>query len=153
MRNLSAALAILAIIPPCSAGAQETLAPADGPRHVLVADRAAKATIVLPEKPHELESHAADELAEYAQAITGAPLPIVREPEAPSGYGIWLGRTQKAESAGFTLTEARLGRDGYAARADDAGEQANTDLVRQRIAAIRDAFDQCEASIRRLEKK
>ncbi len=102
-------------------GGQETLAPADGPRHVLIANSAANATILLPEKPDELEVHAARELQKYAKEITGVPLPIVNEPAEPTGYGIWLGRTRKATSAGFALTEATLGRDGYAAQADDRG--------------------------------
>ena len=35
---------------------------------------------------------------------------------------------------------------------DAAKEEANTEPVVKRIAALRDAFDRCEASIRRLEK-
>lgn len=120
MRTTSAAVLLLAIVA-TAAPAQETLAPADGPRHVLVAEGSARATIVVPEKPDELETYAAGELAKYAEKITGATLPIVREPEPPTGYGIWLGQTRKAASAGFTLTEAKLGRDGYAARADEHG--------------------------------
>jgi hypothetical protein len=114
----------LALTAACALGAEETLAPADGPRHVLVADGRARASIVLPEKPGDLESYAANELARYAKEITGVPLAIVNEPAEPAeptGYGIWLGRTRKAERAGLPLTEAKLGRDGYAAEADDRG--------------------------------
>ena len=121
MRKISTTALILMLAATSAARAQETLAPADGPRHLLVADGSARAAIVLPEKPDALETYAAGELARYAKQITGASLPIVREPEQPTGYAVWLGRTQKAESAGFTLTEAKLGRDGYAARADDHG--------------------------------
>ncbi|HUT91180.1 MAG TPA: DUF4838 domain-containing protein [Thermoguttaceae bacterium] len=121
MRTTSAVALLLVLAATSAARAQETLAPADGPRHVLVADGEARATIVLPEKPDGLETYAANELAKYAERITGAKLPIVREPEQPTGYAVRLGRTQKAESAGFTLTEAKLGRDGYAARADEHG--------------------------------
>lgn len=107
MRTTSAAVLLLAIMA-TTAPAQQTLAPADGPRHVLVAEGDARATIVLPEKADELETYAASELAKYAEKITGVTLPIVHEPDEPTGYGIWLGQTRKAESAGFTLTDAKL---------------------------------------------
>ena len=100
---------------------QQTLAPAEGPRHTLVADGRASATIVLPEKPDPLEKHAAAELQKYAKAITGVTIPIVGEPQKPRGFGLWLGQTSTARSAGFTLSEEKLGRDGYAARADEKG--------------------------------
>ena len=103
-----------------SAGDQ-TLAPAEGPRHTLVADGQATATIVLPEKPDPLETHAAAELQRYAKAITGVTLPIANEPQKPQNLGLWLGRTAAAQSAGFTLSEEKLGRDGYAAKADEDG--------------------------------
>jgi len=121
MRKISTTALLLMLAATSAGRAQQTLAPADGPRHVLVADAGARATIVLPEKPDELETYAANELAKYAKQITGVSLPIVREPEPPTGYAIRLGRTQEAASAGFTLTEAKLGRDGYAARADEHG--------------------------------
>ena len=97
MRTLCAAAGILLLVATTPAGAQTTLAPADGPRHVLIADGRARATIVLPEKPHELETYAAGELARYAQAITGAALPIVGETDPPTGYGLWLGATEKID--------------------------------------------------------
>ena len=121
MRKISTAAWILVLAATSSAGGQETLAPADGPRHVLIGDGAFRANIVLPEQPDELETYAANELAKYAKQITAVSLPIAREPVEPKGYGIWLGRTRKAQSAGFTLTEAKLGRDGYAAEADEQG--------------------------------
>jgi len=121
MRGISTLALALVLAAASAAKGQQTLAPAGGPRHVLVADGNAVATIVLPEKPDELEVYAAAEFEKYAKAITGAPLPIVNEPKEPIGYGIWLGRTRKAASARFALTGAKLGRDGYAARADDRG--------------------------------
>jgi len=102
-------------------GAKHTLAPAGGPRHPLVTDGRAAATIVLPAKPHEVEAFAAAEFQRYAKAISGAELPIVNEPAKPQGYGVWLGQTAKVKAARFTLTEKKLGRDGYAARADAKG--------------------------------
>ena len=44
-------------------------------------------------------------------------------------------------------------RDKLRSYLDTAKQQANTDPVRQRIAALRDAFDKCEASIQRLQKQ
>ena len=121
MRRISTRGLILVLAATSAANAQQTLTPAGGPRHVLIADGSAGATIVLPETPDELEIYAAAELQKYAKKITGVPLPIVNEPKEPIGYGIWLGRTRKAESASFTLTGGKLGRDGYAACADDRG--------------------------------
>ena len=121
MRQIFTCLLILLSAAVSTAAEKETLAPAPGPRHALVGDGRASATIVLPEKPHQLELHAARELQKYARQITGLELPIVNEPLEVTGYGIWLGQTLKAAAAGFTLTEAALGRDGYAAAADDRG--------------------------------
>ena len=101
--------------------------------HDLVENGRAVAMIVLPAKPETLEGYAAGELQEYVKEITGRILPIINEPEGPegfgdynepqklAGYGIWLGQTKAAEAAGFTRTEAELGRDGYAAKADEKG--------------------------------
>ncbi|MCA9133542.1 MAG: DUF4838 domain-containing protein, partial [Planctomycetales bacterium] len=124
-------LLALGLLPTLSA--QDTLAPAEGPRHHLVRDGRSLAMIVLPAQPEMLEGQAAAELQRYVREITGRTLPILNEPahaegfgaynepQKLDGYGIWLGRTQAAESAQFTLTEERLGRDGYAAQADDKG--------------------------------
>jgi len=116
-----------------AASAKDTLAPAAGPRHHLVQGGRTVAMIVLPAKPEMLEGYAAGELQKYVKEITGRILPIINEPEKGegagdynepqklAGYGIWLGQTKAAEAAHFTLTEAKLGRDGYATRADDHG--------------------------------
>ncbi len=99
----------------------ETLAPAGGPRHMVVDKGQAAATIVLPAEPRPLESFAAEELRKYVKAITGQSLPVVKEPADPQGYAIHLGQTGAAKKANFALTEEKLGRDGYAARADSGG--------------------------------
>jgi hypothetical protein len=114
---------LIAVVIPNSpdAMAKETLAPAGGPQHSLVDGDGVAAVIVLPRRPDELETYAAEEFQKYVKAITGKTLPIIREPDQPKGYGIWIGRTEAAESADFTLTEARLGRDGYAAEAGVQG--------------------------------
>lgn len=101
--------------------AKDTLAPAGGPQHTLVDGENVEAVIVLPRKPDEIEAYAAGEFQEYVKAITHKTLPIIREPERPEGYGVWIGNTEAAESADFNLTEARLGRDGYAAKAGPEG--------------------------------
>src|SRR3989339_1841259 len=128
-------VSLAAILVPLAAAAagKDTLAPAGGRRHDLVKDGRTTAMIVLPARPDMLEGYAAGELQRYVKEITGRILPIINEPETPegagdynepqklAGYGIWLGQTKAAESARFTLTEAKLGRDGYAAKADDKG--------------------------------
>ncbi len=99
----------------------ETLAPSPGPRHQLVRDGQALATIVLPAKADKLEVLAATELRNYTKLITGVTLPIVHEPNKPIGYPLWLGQTEAAKSAKFDLSRAKLGGDGYAAKADGKG--------------------------------
>ena len=106
---------------PAAAVAQRTLAPAGGRQHNLVEDGRGLATIVLPAQAEELETYAAKEFQTYVKAITGAELPIVSEPQRLQRYGVWIGRTSAAEAADFALNEEKLGRDGYAAQADDLG--------------------------------
>jgi hypothetical protein len=128
------ALAAAVTAKDAAAAKKDTLAPADGPRHYLVRDGRIVARIVLPVKPDAMESYAADELQKFVRLIAGRDLPIVNErqkpedtvanwnePPSPPGYGIWLGKTKAAESANFTMTEEKLGRDGYAATADENG--------------------------------
>ena len=43
-------------------------------------------------------------------------------------------------------------RDKLRTMLDEAGRQANSDVVRQRIAAVRGAFEECERSIEKLQK-
>ncbi len=100
---------------------RRTLAPAPGPFHVVVEDGKPKATIVLAGDAHELERYAAGELQRYVKAITGTTLQIIDKPQPLEGYPIRLGRTEAAKAAGLALTEAQLGRDGYAAVAADEG--------------------------------
>ena len=122
MRQVGVGLMFLIVTWTASlAMAQQTLAPAGEPFHVLARDGKANATIVLPGEPDELETYAADQLQKYVKAITGVALPIVNEPRKPAGYGIWLGQTAGAHSASFTLSEEKLGRDGYAAEAGKDG--------------------------------
>ena len=120
-RTLIAFLTTILVALAATATAKDTLAPAGGPRHNLVENGRAVATIVLPAQPDNLETYAAEELQKYVKEITGQTLPIVNEPQKPEGFGIWLGQTQAAESANFTRTEEKLGRDGYAAKADQEG--------------------------------
>ena len=54
-----------------AAAQRQTLSPAPGPRHALVAKGQPAATIVLPENPDRLETYAASEFQRYAQAMAG----------------------------------------------------------------------------------
>lgn len=101
--------------------AQQTLLPAGAPFHTLVDNRRAVATIVLPERPHRLETYAAEELQKYVESITGSALPIIHEPKQAKDFGIWVGRTLPAQAAKFAAGEDKLGRDGYAAECNQKG--------------------------------
>jgi hypothetical protein len=104
-----------------AAVAGQTLEPAPAPHHPLVQAGSAAATIILAQDPDPLESYAAGQIQHYVRAISGCELPIVNEPQQPVGYPIWLGRTRRAGAARWELSEDKLGRDGYAAVADDGG--------------------------------
>jgi len=119
--SILAAVLSIATVGPSAAAGRQTLAPAGGPREPIVRDGRAAAQIVLPGKPDPLEAYAAAELQKYVQAITGAALEIVHEPQRPRGCAIHLGRTAAAKSANFTLSQEKLGRDGYAAQAGKGG--------------------------------
>ncbi len=124
MRTISVIAAVaytFAATAACLAADRQTLDPAGGPQHTLVDRGRATATIVLPEAPDALESYAAGELQRYVEQITGVKLPVIHEPGEPPVYGVWLGSTEKAGSAGLKLTREALGRDGYAANADETG--------------------------------
>jgi len=64
-------------------------------------------------------------------------------------YGLRAGRANRLGPKIFDQPT----RDKLRRHLDAAREQAKTDPVRGRIAAVRDAFDQCEASIAKLEKR
>ncbi len=100
---------------------EATLAPSPGPMHALVTADGPTATIVISKEPDWLEQYAASELQGYVRKITGKELPIVNEPETPEGFGIWLGKTEKAQQAGLLLGKEQLARDGHAVRSDDGG--------------------------------
>ncbi len=103
------------------AAGEATLAPSPGPMHALVTSDGPAATIVISNEPDWLEQHAASELQGYVRKITGKELPIVNEPTNPDGFGIWVGKTQKAKQAGLILGKDQLSRDGHAVRCDDGG--------------------------------
>ncbi|MBD3292612.1 MAG: DUF4838 domain-containing protein [Armatimonadia bacterium] len=58
---------------------------------LIAQDRASDCTIVLPDEPTAEEAHAAEELAHYLQAATGAELPVVSIGGAPDAKRILLG--------------------------------------------------------------
>ncbi|MDP7163579.1 MAG: DUF4838 domain-containing protein, partial [Phycisphaerae bacterium] len=68
---------------------------------VLVQDGRANATIVLAAKPTGSAQLAAFELQHYIQKISGAKLPIVREPARVKGNRILVGHSKATEKLGF----------------------------------------------------
>ncbi|MBP88036.1 MAG: hypothetical protein CMJ64_15140 [Planctomycetaceae bacterium] len=67
---------------------------ADGEGLKLATDGRAQSTIVLAEKPTAAAQLAAFELQYYLEKISGAKLPIVREPQAVEGTAILVGDSQ-----------------------------------------------------------
>ena len=74
---------------------------ADGEDLKLVTDGRAQATIVLAEKPTAAAQLAAFELQYYLKKISGATLPIVREPQAVEGTAILVGESNAARALGY----------------------------------------------------
>ena len=122
MRSCFALRGLLGIFAAVSLAAPNaTHAPSPGPMHPLTTPEGPAATVVIPAEPDWLEQHAAGELQGYVRQITGQELPIVNEPKAPEGFGIWLGQTEKARQAGLAIGRDQLGRDGHAVRCDKDG--------------------------------
>ena len=71
MKSTVALLAVMFCLAGCSPE------PAEPESVLLVEDGKAQAVIILPEKPDELEQLAAEEIATYAEKISGAKLPII----------------------------------------------------------------------------
>ena len=67
----------------------------------LVKDGAPAATIVLAEKPTQAAQLGAYELQHIVKLSTGATLPIVREPEPPTGVAIYVGASKALEQRGM----------------------------------------------------
>jgi len=87
---------------------------------------------------------AAEPMRAYLQEMEDA---MVRSDQCIS-YGLRAGR---ANVLGPKIFDQPT-RDKLRSHLDAAKEKANTDPVCQRIAALRDAFDKCAASIAKLEK-
>lgn len=122
MRSFLPILVLLAMCPAAALAAEKTtLAPSPGPMHELVTAEGPAAAIVIAAEPDRLEQHAAGELQDYVRKITGKELPIVNEPKAPEGFGIWLGQTGKARQANLVSDREHLGRDGHAVRCGEDG--------------------------------
>ena len=75
----------------------------------LVDGGTARASIILPNEPDELEQFAADELIEHCQKITGDLLPIITEKQKASGIKIYIGRA--APDAGISKHRIKVGGD------------------------------------------
>ena len=68
---------------------------------VLVQDGRANATIVLSAKPRAAAQLAAFDLQHYLQKISGAKVPIVREPARVEGNRILVGHSKSTEKLGY----------------------------------------------------
>ena len=71
----------------------------------LVQDGQPKASILLAEKPNISAQLAAHELQYYVKKITGATLPIVKEPGKAQGVTILIGPSKAAEALGLKNTD------------------------------------------------
>jgi len=89
--------------------------PARQPFVAVVAAGQARAQIVVPREARDLERFAAAELQAYVEKISGARLPIVKEPQRDAErYAFFLGNTARAARLDVAADEATLGRDGFA---------------------------------------
>ncbi len=108
--------------------------PTTGTPLTLVRDGKPAALLILPKRPSEAESEAAQLLAQTWEAISGASLPIISEEKVildnhPSGAprflvdevewsaALWIGATQRAEQFGYTAQE--LPSEGFLIRSGD----------------------------------
>lgn len=88
-----------------------------GAELLLAAGGASAYTIVLPDEPTPEERHAAEELAHYLQAATGAELPVVGATAAPAGTRVLIGAAalevapDVAELAGDAFVVRSVGDD------------------------------------------
>ncbi|MEE3371448.1 MAG: DUF4838 domain-containing protein [Planctomycetota bacterium] len=78
------------------------IAPLTGAEVILVKDGGALATIVLAEKPRSAAQLAAHELQYYLERISGAKIPIVREPAVVAGNRILVGESNATKTLGYT---------------------------------------------------
>lgn len=87
-----------------------------GPRLVLAQGGEARYRIVLPVEPSTQEEMAAEELARWLKAMSGAAFEVVREVTGfrPDGREISLGRTRLLADSPLESKEADLGNEGYA---------------------------------------
>lgn len=102
--------ALLAALPAGShsAAADEVL--------TLTADGRPRATIVLAEKPTGAAQLAAFELQHYLKKLSGAELPIVREPLPVDGTRILVGESGATRALGYDSAGLKLGTQEYVAK-------------------------------------
>ena len=79
----------------------------------LTADGQPRATIVLAAKPTASAQLAAFELQHYLQKMSGAELPIVREPQAVAGTRILVGESEAARALGYGRQQLQLRTQEY----------------------------------------
>jgi hypothetical protein len=82
----------------------------------LAEDGGSPYTIVIPADPSPAEEHAADELAHYLKASTGATLPIAREPDAPASRRLLVGATELSRKLLDGNPGAGLAEDAFIVR-------------------------------------
>jgi len=95
---------------------QNSLAPVGKPsRPLVLADRGkTRYIIVIPARPTTQEQKAADDLALWLGAMTGARFPIVADSAPAIETEICLGRTNRRQRSEIPQAKADLGDEGYA---------------------------------------
>ncbi|MFH0964649.1 MAG: DUF4838 domain-containing protein [Planctomycetota bacterium] len=77
----------------------------------LAKDGASDYVIVLPPDATPSEEFAADELASHLKEMTGADLPIVRDPDPLPAHAILLGISDRLKELGVTVNAPALGKE------------------------------------------
>ena len=82
----------------------------------LAKDGASDFIIVLPSDAGPAEEFAAEELAAHLEKMTGARLPVVRDPDPLPAHAILLGMSPRLKELGVTADPSALGKEGYVLR-------------------------------------
>ncbi|MDQ1257725.1 MAG: hypothetical protein QG656_2331 [Candidatus Hydrogenedentes bacterium] len=86
---------------------------APGPELTLATEGAAAYHIVVPAHAATAERKAAEDLAQWLEAMTGAKFPIVNDAEPSAANEIAIGNTNRLTSVPLPVTPAELGAEGY----------------------------------------
>jgi len=114
--------ALLALVTDASAAWQNSLRPLGPSGHSLTLARDGKTdyVIVVPTAPTSQESKAAEDLAQWLDAMTGAQFSIISDAAPPTDTEISVGRTSRLAKANVPQAKADLGDEGYAIGVDGA---------------------------------